>query len=227
MKYQFSSRNLHEEPERYHFSKTGDGSFIASFLEGRFLRIDQLLASLKSVPVPSELVEANSLPALYSSDCSLKQYPILEDYNLENLLDNQKCKQEIDGFWNTKATLNRLLLNQLKEDITTEEEIIIEKLARKFEISRRIFLYYSTDFRKKESTCDDFAVYGLLAINLLVRFKKNNNLMLLNAALKINDMLVSLEVPKRFEHLALYIASSVIETSLVLSLCQSQGLHLK
>ena len=227
MKYQFSSRNLHEEPERYHFSKTGDGSFISSFLEGRFLRIDQLLASLKSVPVPSELVEANSLPALYSSDCSLKQYPILEDYNLENLLDNQKCKQEIDGFWNTKATLNRLLLNQLKEDITTEEEIIIEKLARKFEISRRIFLYYSTDFRKKESTCDDFAVYGLLAINLLVRFKKNNNLMLLNAALKINDMLVSLEVPKRFEHLALHIASSVIETSLVLSLCQSQGLHLK
>ena len=227
MKYQFCSRNLHEEPERYHFSKTGDDSFITSFLEGRYLRIDQLLASLKSVPVPSELVEANSLPALYSSDCSLKQYPILEDYNLENLLDNQKCKQEIDGFWNTKATLNRLLLNQLKEDITTEEEIIIEKLARKFEISRRIFLYYSTDFRKKESTCDDFAVYGLLAINLLVRFKKNNNLMLLNAALKINDMLVSLEVPKRFEHLALYIASSAIETSLVLSLCQSQGLHLK
>ena len=196
-------------------------------MEGRFLRIDQLLASLKSVPVPSELVEANSLPALYSSDCSLKQYPILEDYNLENWLDNQKCKQEIDGFWNTKATLNRLLLNQLKEDITTEEEIILEKLARKFDISRRIYLYYSTDFRKKESTCDDFAVYGLLAINLLVRFKKNNNLMLLNAALKINDMLVSLEVPKRFEHLALYIASSAIETSLVLSLCQSQGLHLK
>ena len=227
MKYQFSSRNLHVEPERYNFSKTGDGSFISSFLEERFLRIDQLLASLKSVPVPSELVEANSLPALYSSDCTLKQYPILEDYNLENWLDNQKCKQEIDGFWNTKATLNRLLLNQLKEDITTEEEIILEKLARKFEISRRIHLYYSTDFRKKESTCNDFAVYGLLAINLLVRFKKNNNLMLLNAALKINDMLVSLEVPKRFEHLALYIASSAIETSLVLSLCQSQGLHLK
>jgi len=151
----------------------------------------------------------------------------LEDYNLENWLDNQKCKQGKDGFWNTKATLNRLLLNQLKEDITTEEEIILEKLARKFEISRRIYLYYSTDFRKKESTCDDFAVYGLLAINLLVRFKKNNNLMLLNAALKINDMLVSLEVPKRFEHFALYIASSAIETSLVLSLCQSQGLHLK
>ena len=227
MKYQFSSRNLHVEPERYHFSKTGDGSFISSFLEGRFLRIDQLLASLKSVPVPSELVEADSLPALYSSDCSLKQYPILEDYNLENWLDNQKCKKGKDGFWNTKATLNRLLLNQLKEDITTEEEIILEKLARKFEISRHIYLYYSTDFRKKESTCDDFAVYGLLAINLLVRFKKNNNLMLLNAALKINDMLVSLEVPKRFEHLALYIASSAIETSLVLSLCQSQGLHLK
>ena len=227
MKYQFSSRNLHVEPERYYFSKTGDGSFISSFLEGRFLRIDQLLASLKSVPVPSELVEANSLPALYSSDCSLKQYPILEDYNLENWLDNQKCKQGKDGFWNTKATLNRLLLNQLKEDITTEEEIILEKLARKFEISRHIYLYYSTDFRKKESTCDDFAVYGLLAINLLVRFKKNNNLMLLNAALKINDMLVSLEVPKRFEHFALYIASSAIETSLVLSLCQSQGLHLK
>jgi len=227
LKYQFSSRNLHLEPERYHFSKTGDSSFISSFLEGRFLRIDQLLASLKSVPVPSKLVEANSLPALFSSDCSLKQYPILEDYNLENWLDNQKCKQGKDGSWNTKATLNRLLLNQLKEDITTEEEIILEKLARKFEISRHIYLYYSTDFRKKESTCDDFAVYGLLAINLLVRFKKNNNLMLLNAALKINDMLVSLEVPKRFEHLALYIASSAIETSLVLSLCQSQGLHLK
>ena len=227
MKYQFSSRNLHVEPERYHFSKTGDGSFISSFLEGRFLRIDQLLASLKSVPVPSELVEANSLPALYSSDCSLKQYSILEDYNLENWLDDQKCKQEMDGFWNTKATLNRLLLHQLKEDIATEEEILLEKLARKFEISRRIYLYYSTDFRKKESTCDDVAVYGLLAINLLVRFKKNNNLMLLNAALKINDMLVSLEVPKCFEHLALYIASSALETSLVLSLCQSQGLHLK
>lgn len=227
MKYQFCSRNLHEEPERYHFSQTGDDSFIASFLEGRYLRIDQLLTSLKSVSAPSKLVEANSLPALFSSDCSLKQYPIMENYNLKNWLDNQKCKQEMDGFWNTKATLNRLLLNQLKENITTEEEIIIEKLARKFEISRLIYLYYSTDFRKKESTCDDFAVYGLLAINLLVRFKKNNNLMLLNAALKINDVLVSIEVPKCFEHLALFIASSALETSLVLSLCQSQGLHLK
>lgn len=227
MKYQFSSRNLHLEPERYNFSKTGDDNFIASFLDGRYLRIDQLLACLKSVSVPSELVEANSLPALYSSDRSLKKYSFMEDYNLENWLDNQKCKQEMDGFWNTKATLNRLLLNQLKEDITTEEEIILEKLARKFEISRRIYLCYNTDFRKKESTCDNFAVYGLLAINLLVRFKKNNNLMLLNAALKINDMLVSLEVPKCFEHLALYIASSAIETSLILSLCQSQGLHLK
>ena len=130
MKYHYCSRDLHKEPDRYHFSKTGDSSFISSFLEGRFLRIDQLLASLKSVPIPAEFVEANSLPALYSSDCSLKQYPILEDYNLENWLDNQKCKQGKDGFWNIKATLNRLLLNQLKEDITTEEEIILEKLAR-------------------------------------------------------------------------------------------------
>ena len=227
MKYQICSRNLHEEPEKYHFSKTGDGSFIASFLEGRYLRIDQLLASLKSVPVPSELVEANSLPALYFSDYSLKQFPILEDYKLENWFEDQKCKQERDGFWNTKVILNRILLNQLKVDITTEEEILLEKLARKFEISRRIYLYYSTDFRKKESSCDDFAVYGLLAIHLLVRFKKNNNLMLLNAALKINDLLVSLEVPKCFEHLALFIASSALEASLVLSLCQSQDLHLK
>ena len=69
-------------------------------------------------------------------------------------------------------------------------------------------------------------LYSLLSINLLVRCSKTNNYNSQNAALKINDVLVSQEAPSSFGCLLLFMACLVMEDSLLHTLCENQDVQL-
>ena len=226
MKYHYCSRDLHKEPERYYFSKTGDKSFIASFLNIRKIRIDQLVTLSESISLPDKSFESITLNLLYSSQPCLSKYSHLADYELKTNSNFFKNSIHIEDSIDVRTTLYEILHRQLKSGINSEEEYILDQLTRKFEIYRRIYGHYASDFRKKGTLCNDMTLYSLLSINLLVRCSKTNNFKFLNAALKINDVLVSQEAPNSFGCLLLFIACLVMEDSLLHTLCENQDVQL-
>jgi hypothetical protein len=125
-----------------------------------------------------------------------------------------------------KNSLEKTLLNQLREGITLEEERVLDKLARKFEISRKIFSNYDSDFKKIESSSDEMNIYALLAINLFLGFESGKNFKFLNTGLKINDMLVTQKSPDSLDYIAFFIASFSIERSSIIELCKNKKLKL-
>ena len=227
MKYRYCSRDLHQEPERYYFSETGSSSFIESFLTIRKLRIDQLIETFEEHSfTPSELQEETLLPLLYSSVHCLTRYSFLKNSLLTKPNCSINCPSDIDNCLDIKNSLEKTLLNQLRGGITLEEERVLDKLARKFEISRKIFANYDSDFKKIESSSDEMIIYALLAINLFLSFESGKNFKFLNTGLKINDMLVTQNSPDSLDHIAFFIASFSIERSSIIKLCKNKKLKL-
>lgn len=227
MKYSYCSRDLHQEPERYYFSETGSSSFIESFLTIRKLRIDQLIETFEEHSfTSSKLQKETLLPLLYSSVHCLQRYSFLKN----SLWTETNCHINYPGdtnnCWYTKNSLEKILLNQLKGEITPEQESVLDKLARKFEISRKIFANYDSDFKKIKSSSDQMIIYALLAINLFLGFESGRNFKFLNTGLKINDMLVTQNSPDSLDHIAYFIASFSIERSSIMKLCKDKELKL-
>jgi hypothetical protein len=227
LEYRYCTKDLHQEPERYFFSETGSSSFIESFLAIRKLRIDQLIETLEEHSfTPSKLQEGSVLPLLYSSVRSLERYSFLKNSLLSETNFQINRPGDADNCLDIKNSLEKTLLNQLRGEITLEEERVLDKLARKFEISRKIFAIYDSDFKKIESSSDEMIIYALLAINLFLSFESGKNFKFLNTGLKINDMLVTQKSPDSLDYIAFFIASFSIERSSVIELCKNKNLKL-
>ena len=133
LKYHYCSRDLHKEPERYYFSKTGDKSFIASFLNLRKIRIDQLVTLSESISLPDKSFKSITLNLLYSSQPCLSKYSHLADYELKTNSNFFKNSIHIEDSIDVRTTLYEILYEQLKSGINSEEEYILDQLTRKFE----------------------------------------------------------------------------------------------
>lgn len=231
MKYQYCSRDLHFKPEKYHFSNSGGSSFIKSFIKLRELRIEKLIELWRSTPESYQLCENSSaLFPLFTNQTCLGEFSDLAQH-LDNK-DTQTIRPTIKSIESnrsidTKKLLDQVLLSQINQRIKSSEEKTLDRLVKKFEVSRRIHNSYDMDFRKKSSPTDDMFSYSLLAINLLVRFQEIQNFKFLNAALKVNDMLITQPAPKSLDCISLFIACSSIECSIVTSLCERHSLSLK
>lgn len=227
MKYNYCSRDLHQKPERYYFSETGSNSFIDSFLNIRKLRINQLIETFeKHSFTPSKLLDGTLIPLLYSSVHCLERYSFLKNSILSETNCHFNHHGDTDNCWKVKNVLQKTLLNQLRGGITQEEERILDKLARKFEISRKIFAKYDSNLKKIDSSSDEMILYALLAINLFLCFESGKNFKFLNTGLKINDMLVTQNTPDSLDHIAFFIASFSIEKSSIIKLCKEKELQL-
>lgn len=72
-----------------------------------------------------------------------------------------------------------------------ELENKINKLIKKFEITKKIFTKYDNELNKNSERYNNISNYILLSIICLKLYKKNKNLKFLNTTLKLNDIVIS------------------------------------
>jgi len=92
---------------------------------------------------------------------------------------------------NTKEKLYELIINFSFNNIEKEHKLIIYKILKKFEISKKLYQSYKLDSYKPKGNFHDLKIYWLTSIALLIYYMRDHELQYLNSALKISDTLCS------------------------------------
>jgi hypothetical protein len=106
---------------------------------------------------------------------------------------------------------------------------IIMDFLKKFEVSRKIYSIYDSDFRPdKASIFSDEKNYGLLSIILNKIYQKDNNFQCFSTSLKINDVIVSNNLgTTRSDFVGAICATAIsYEISVMRILCEKKNVNL-
>lgn len=82
--------------------------------------------------------------------------------------------------------------NNLTHLFSVSWESYLFQLLNRFEVTGKIYKRYTANFKKIENDFSSISNYALLAVNLLKLYQHGGNLKVLNAVLKLNDMLAFL-----------------------------------
>jgi len=166
--YLYSETNLLENPQKYQMSPFLGTNFLISFFKSRKNYLKKL-----------EKIEKNFLEL----DEIINQ---LSTEHTENTLD-KFLQTNID----TEEILSLLIINFSK---TFDDELtnkILNEFIKKFEIKKRLYSSYDSNFKENSSLYSNLRNYLLLSTLCMLAYKKNKNLKYLNTSLKLNDTVCS------------------------------------
>ena len=220
LRYDYCARDLHAEPERYNFSKTGDARYVSSFLELRKNKITEILETLGSPnPILGLSSEYPMLTSLFGSEQKLMH--LLGFIPQDEISFPMEFPYDCEKF-STRKMLS-LIIMKLLEGKTEEQKDRLDSLIKKFEVFRKIRSSYDNHFKKVDENAESMGLYAYFSLSLLLSYSKRNCLKSLNTALKVNDMLTSRKLySEQPETLVLCAAALEWESELTLSLCHDQ-----
>jgi|TARA_B100001540_G_C15795941_1_gene637664 hypothetical protein len=101
-------------------------------------------------------------------------------------------EQEIDSVEEiiTESRLLSVIL-ELNSNSSNETDKFIQKLIKKFEISKKLFISYDLNLKENTNNYKTSRNYILLAIICIKKYEKTDNLKFINTLLKLNDIICS------------------------------------
>lgn len=101
-------------------------------------------------------------------------------------------EQEIDSV-DEIITESRLLsvILELNSNSSNETDEFIQKLIKKFEISKKLFISYDLNLKENTNNYKTSRNYILLAIICIKKYEKTDNLKFINTLLKLDDIICS------------------------------------
>ena len=124
----------------------------------------------------------------------LKKMPDFISYS-DNLFSSQHVSDACMIIKKNKFSTNELYRSIVIELINNTRNIqvipIIDKFLKKFEIRKKIFLYYDYKFNKVGDEFKEIQNYILLSFMCLIRYQVTSDLKYLNTFLKLNDLICS------------------------------------
>jgi hypothetical protein len=99
-----------------------------------------------------------------------------------------------EGWIETSRSL-LVLLDELcvaSESPSERVQNLLNKFAARYEVTKRLYAWYSGDFRQRRGRFDDPGVYASFSLTLTLYNEKWTHLKFLNTALKVDDLLCSL-----------------------------------
>ena len=124
----------------------------------------------------------------------LKKMPDFISYS-DNLFSSQHVSDACMIIKKNKFSTNELYRSIVIELINNTRNIqvipIIDKFLKKFEIRKKIFLYYDYKFNKVGDEFKEIQNYILLSFMCLIRYQVTLDLKYLNTFLKLNDLICS------------------------------------
>lgn len=125
-----------------------------------------------------------------------------------------------DGTIDTKRLLCFILSSAFNGSQNYFE--ILERIVKKFEISKKVYVNYSSDLTLGKFGYSDHDLYLILWCILLSEFLERNKFNYLSTALKISDLLISLGPDLNVSNGGIYLIVQLIklETSIIMKLAQ-------
>ena len=195
--YNYSSMNLLEYPQKYQMSPFEGKDFILAYLNSRKKII--------------ELLQKNKKKSFLEILEKIKRFP---ENDLENLPD----------VINLEKFLSLLLYNLLEEKQIDMTDKYINLFLKKFEIKKKLYSFYNSDFKEINNNFKNIHNYVLLTIIFQIKYKKLKSLKYLNTILKLNDVICSQynNLKEIDEELTFHLLSNEID--FVKELCYKKGI---
>ena len=194
--YKYSTRNGLKYPQTYQYSKFEGMDFLKYYTASRYAIINNLKKSIHTNFLFGSLAELCNF--IKRKDLNFEEKEIFskmigltgEKINGKNWFKSLNGK---DNFNTSEIMLNILIFLMRGCNSTTKGYICLwlSKYLKKYEVSKKLYYEYDSDFKKNDGDYENFTNYLLLSINLLSFFKKTKNLKFLNTSLKLDDMLCS------------------------------------
>lgn len=197
--YPYSSENLIENPQKYQMSPFEGKDFLSSYLNSR-KKIIQILEKNKK----------------NSYDEILDQFKKFTDVNFESFSETIILEK----------FLSFLICNlfEMNKDEKTNE--YVDLLLKKFEIKKRLYSTYNSEFKEITNDYKNLHNYTLLTLIFQIKHKQTRALKYLNAILKLNDILCSQHsnLNSHDAELTYYLLRNEID--FVSELCHKKGIEL-
>ena len=202
--YSYIKTDLLKNPQKYQVSPYEVIEFIHSYKNSRKKILEILLKkNFKKQNIGDICLQINP--------------KITDDYDFDNGFNELETEK-----------LFSILLYFIKKNKKQKEIIkLLDIFLKKFEIKKRIFSSYDSNFEENNENYSHLINYLLLVVAFIVRFETTNNLKYLNVVLKLNDTLCSQYqfLNNKFENILL-IHSLEKELLFVEDLCKQKGIEI-
>ena len=161
MGYQYSKKDHFKFPEKYQMTPFQDLKFLIEYKKSRKLNLK-----------------------------NIKQNNNFKNWGDISIEDEEKNWKDDKGkIIYTEKLLKFLLVEILRK--SKKEDILLNKIIKKFEIKKKIFESYNLEFKENTTKYLNLKNYILLSIICLFKYEKTKNLKFLNTSLKLNDLISS------------------------------------
>lgn len=243
--YTYCERNLLDRGEYYMYSAYGGAQFLRDYFS---LRKSQVLAwetihrhdmhsGNESLTHIEWLIDCryllNSNVALLPDDILQHHRTKLENVPVPN--DNHEGRPDslsLGDFEPKSSFGTDVLLSALLKSVTAKDESEqstayrwLSKLVHRFEVSKKLYDSYQTNMKRATDAHRTIENYSLLAVCCLGFHEWTGNMKFMNTALKLNDLLCSLDKLDGSWAQLLAIISVRQELALMDEVCRKMGVH--
>lgn len=122
----------------------------------------------------------------------LKKIDVAPGENLEKFVIENFVASEIStDVIHTDKLLSNTLIKVIR-GIDKQSDRVLDIFLKKFEVKRKIFTIYDTQYKENTEDFSDLKNYILLSTNFILEYQHTMNLKYLNACLKLNDLIISI-----------------------------------
>ena len=133
---------------------------------------------------------------------------IISDYKIKVNINKTSKKISAYNFLNLKKNtiintndlLDFLIINAVNKTNSIIVINYLEKLIKKFEVSKKLYCTYSKSFKKIDNQFKSIDIYKKLSLLLIITYIQDSNNRYLSTLLKINDLISSTKLSLEKQH---------------------------
>ncbi len=203
--YPYAQRDLLDLPEYYMYSVYHGNTFLKEYLEQRAEYVaafeKKYVAALKEMN-PSDvlwlqdwkdIIERSG--SLLSKDIQLGHTRLFSLFDEKEILSARQSVVELDSAANiyTEPVLKTLLQTAAEQEQSSRDIYLLwlNRFLKRFEVSKKLYSIYLPSMKAASDDYSSQLNYALLSLALLYEYEWTGNLKMLNAVLKLNDLLCS------------------------------------
>lgn len=190
MSYIYTQENRLKIPHRYMYSTFEEGKFLTSYYSDR----NSMLNSLRRLNMDIYEVEERTSfqQEVLRLAAGLNIGSISSVPDLACASKNDSSYIERDEEIDTSELLYRLLLCQIAKENGEEQDVWLDRLIQRFEVTKKLYERYCQKLRKGKGACDQLILYWLLGLTLCSYYIETGRVRYLSTQLKISDLLCSI-----------------------------------
>ena len=162
------------------------------------------------------------------SDILFNRFQNVNYFAQFSIIDTIKELHELDESVDTLKLLQAIFIHLYlnNEECTAPMMALLVRLLSRFEITGKLYAQYDPSIRRGQGAYENYETYALLSCCLINVYRATNSFKILNAVLKLNDLLSRILIEEEINDVGLILYALQEEEIEVLALYDRQGFSL-